>query len=146
MVFLLQINFSRYTLDLKKISTKKANFEIIAPGIIEVYFKQDVKIEREDVLEFFRVIQLLSKDKPFCLLVKGKYFIEFGHATGKLGSDFGKIKNRGVIAVVTENLATRLMVRFYMRYFKPNTEVKIFFQENEAIQWLEEVLKREKVT
>jgi hypothetical protein len=42
----------------------------------------------------------------------------------------------GGFAMIIDSLPYRIMVKFYMRFYKPNYKLQVFSNEIEAVKWL----------
>lgn len=112
--------------------------------ILRLTVFEGVDIEFEDVLEMsaaFREIAkgekfavLLDATKPFTVSPEARTFI----ASKELTSD------RMAAAFVTRSLANRIVGNFFIKFNKPATPTKLFSEEAPAIEWLKEIVEKEK--
>jgi hypothetical protein len=112
--------------------------------IITLRLYDKVNIEPEDIKELHLANQkLLEGNKYSLLVVAGKYSNVTAEAR-ELAAQKEFSANRVALAFVTNQLAQKFLVNFFIRFNKSNTPTKLFTDEKEAIRWLRGKSKKRK--
>jgi hypothetical protein len=69
------------------------------------------------------------------LVIIGKY-TNVSPEARELAANKELSKNRTSLAFVTDSLAHKLVVNFFIKFNRPSTPTKLFTDEEEAIRWL----------
>ena len=105
-------------------------------GIIRLQLNDHADVEVHDIDEIYRANQKLSEgSKYYLLVIVGKYSRVSPEAR-ELAANNELSKNRISLAFVTDSLAHKLVVNFFIKFNRPNTPTKLFTDEREAISWL----------
>ena len=108
----------------------------ICEGIIRLQLNDRVDVKVRDIEEIHEANQKLCDGSKYCLLViVGKYSSVTPEAR-ELAASKELSKNRISLAFVTNSLAHKLVVNFFIKFNRPNTPTKLFSDENEANMWL----------
>lgn len=121
---------------LDKIKTVIGNISFQEEGIIRYEIDGIDEITKDNLIEYFEVIQNLGNGKSFCNLVLLNKFVSVGSEARKVAAS--EENNRYTIAdaFVTDSVALKLVGNFYMRYDKPVRPTKLFTNEEDALTWL----------
>lgn len=124
-----------------EIKMNKATVRRIDDKIIEIDYLSESEFELEDAIKANNAYFKLSKGKPYVSLidVRGK-FGNISHEARQHYATDEKTKHiRLAEAIVIDQLAHRIVARFYLKTNKPNNPVKIFKQRGEAVKWLHQM-------
>ena len=108
----------------------------VSEGIIRLQLNDRADVEVHDIEEIHKANQKLCEGNKYSLLVIiGKYSTVSPEAR-ELSANKELSKNRISLAFVSNSLAAKLMVNFFIKFNRPNTPTKLFTDEGEAIRWL----------
>lgn len=128
------------------IKIKCAEIELLDNGIVQLKYQHDYEVELEDVKEVEKVfIQLSEGGAIFCLMdTSGRFNIYSNEAQKFLSKEASIVREEKIkaSAVVIDNLANRMIARFFSKFFKPKFAMKIFSNRENAILWLEEKMNK----
>ena len=127
--------------------TTRPNFETtisdvkicIYPGnLVELHYPEEFELDIEAAKEIDRTVRCAVHEEEFSLL------INFQNAYGNMSSDvqryFAKeapsIPQIRKSAIVLNNLPVRILVKFYLRAFKPLYTTQVFSDYTAARAWL----------
>ena len=104
-----------------------------------------------DVKELEKVFIELAEGNPmYCLLDTSGQYNNFTQEAQKYLSKEARIVKSGQMkanAVIIDNLPYRILAKFFLKFFQPDFEMKIFSQEEEARNWLLKLMevRKEKI-
>lgn len=125
---------------LEKIKLDKALIELLTPNIVLITIKNKIVIEANDIIEMKKVNIELTQGKAYAIVaISGEYSSISAEARVLLASNKMEV-NRKAIAFVFDNLALRLLARFYIKINKPSSPTQSFSTKEEAINWVKEYL------
>ncbi|WP_070138620.1 DUF7793 family protein [Crocinitomix algicola] len=112
-----------------------------APNLVYMVYTDEIKIEREHVVAFNDLVDEWYKDGEsayFLINITGKYNDFTRQAQDYLAKEApilekGKVK---ATAVVINNLAGRILIKFFISIFKPKYPTQFFETEEKAYEWL----------
>ena len=108
----------------------------VSEGIIRLQLNDRADVEVHDIEEIHKANQKLCEGSKYSLLVIiGKYSTVSPEAR-ELSANKELSKNRISLAFVSNSLADKLLVNFFIKFNRPNTPTKLFTDEGEAIRWL----------
>lgn len=114
--------------------------KLLDDGIIHLRYTPDYEIDFVDVQELEKVFVELAEGKPmYCLLNTSGQYNNFTQEAQKYLSKEAPIVKSGQMkanAVVIDNLPYRLLAKFFLKFFQPDFDMKIFSKEEEARNWL----------
>lgn len=115
----------------------------LEPDLYKIIYSDKIKIELEHVIEMDNHFEEMVGDEGvYCITdMQGRYFAFTNQAQKYLATDAKSVKQNLVkaCAVILDNLANRLIAKFFMKFFKPAYPMKIVKSEEQALAWLEEV-------
>lgn len=128
---------------LRKIEIDCANIFLIENDITVIRYKNDYHVELKDVKEVEKTFIELNGDKPiYCLMDSSNRFNNYTVEAQQYLSHKASIVKRRQLqcsAVIINNLPHRLLAQFFSKFYKPSFPMKIFSNENEAIDWIKEI-------
>lgn len=117
-------------------STAKLSFN---EGILYVEILEYADLDEFTLKEQFEARKKLVGDRDFTVLVDARK----NHNATREGREFmakNHKPNRKAMAIMTNNLAIKLIVNFYIKINKPKTPTKLFNDIKEAEKWLKTFL------
>ena len=125
------------------IKTPKALLKKLDNNIIYLKYKTDENFDLEDAILVNNHIYNLAEGKYYSVLIDGKGV--YGNITNEARMHYvNDIKTKDIRlaeAIVLDNLPARIFARFYMTVNKPNNPVKIFSNNEDAMNWINEIHK-----
>ncbi|WP_070138280.1 DUF7793 family protein [Crocinitomix algicola] len=123
-----------------KIEFDNLKVKIINKNFVELYYPEEVDVNMETVLKLDQIIFEKTEGNKFYL------FCSFENSYGSMVSDAQKflareartVKQIKANAIVINNLPIRLLVKFYIRFYRPIYATKIFSNAKSARMWLTE--------
>ncbi len=103
-------------------------------------FDDDYEIELEDAIEIDQAFIKITNNQPFCVVldVRNKYSSVSNEARNFFANDPEILAIRKKIAIVINNMPTRIIANFFVRFNQPQTPTKVFNDYDKAIDWLSE--------
>lgn len=124
----------------KRIELKTALIER-EDDLILVRIKENAYISEEELEEQIQAsLTLMGPEKTFGVLVDGTVL----HNTTAEARAFmakNSLPNRAAMAIVSNQLAIRMLANFFMRIDTPATPTKLFRTEAEAAAWLKKKIR-----
>lgn len=123
---------------MNSISLEKVEISLESPGYLRLTFK-DVgdEIDFEEAKEHVDACLKITKGKKMPVMLDSRKGLP--PMSQAALSHFAKNEYthlRAAEAILIDNLAKRILARFYFIFHKPNNPLKIFSSEKEAITWL----------
>lgn len=125
----------------KHIELDKAHLYLIEEGYTFLAFKDGVNFELEDAIEVDKLTYEIIKGQPFVTLVDARNIrSNISHEARDFFAKNEKIsKIRKGQSIVVNNLHTKLLANFYMKFHRPKNPVKIFQDYDKAEKWVKEI-------
>lgn len=125
---------------------EKYTLELLTGNIVRIHIHENAFLDMEDLKEFKSHKTELTKNQPHALLFLAP---QLGNLT-KEGREYAASAEASVNAVakaiVTFNLGMRILVDFFLIVNKPRLPHRSFSNEQEALQWLQEMLLTKKLS
>lgn len=120
-----------------------AEYKIDKPGLkiwIEddiMYFQyQNIRVTKEDAVEYMKDRLSVCDGKDYLLLVDGTNVRKFDHDARKRMEQEDAKKGIKKVAFVVTSKVQQIMANFFLMINKPDAPLKIFTDKREAVQWL----------
>lgn len=117
-----------------------AEISYLHNDIFQLVFEDDYEIELEDAIEIDKAFIELLKGKEFSVLVDTQQ--RFSSITNEARNFFANdpeiLPFRKKIAIIVDNIPTKLLANFFIRFNKPQTPARLFVNYDKAVSWLEE--------
>ena len=132
-----------------KIELPCAYIEVLDSELVHIIYKNEYDVELKDVQEVDATFNKIAKeDKLYVVMdTKGRYN-GFSTEAQKYLSKETKLVEKdllGGFAILIDSLAYRMLVKFYMKFYKPNYKLKIFSKHDDAIEWLLNLKEQDKL-
>ena len=101
-------------------------------------FEDDYEVELEDAIEIDQAFIKITNNQPFCVVVdaRNRYSSISNDARDFFANDPEILPIRKKIAIVINNMPTRMIANFFVKFNRPKTPTKVFNDYNKAIDWL----------
>jgi hypothetical protein len=125
---------------MEKIETRTAVISRYRENILWQDFKPNVEIDVADIKENISAcIQLVNGRKHSAVLdVRGKD-VSITQKAMKYGASKEVTKYRIATAHLTSSISDRLIGNFFIKFFRPKINNKMFSNEKQAIEWLKKI-------
>ncbi len=122
------------------IKLKHAEISYLHKNIYLLVFEDDYEIEIQDAVEIDKAFIELLKGKEFSVLVdtQQRFSSISNEARNFFANDPEILPFRKKIAIVVDNMPTKLLANFFIRFNKPQTPTRLFTNYDKAMGWLEE--------
>lgn len=122
----------------------KVEFNVLGDGIIENKIKDAVSLEYEDVLKIKETNLSLANGRKYALLISSNPFASISKEARELSASKEFAETTSAKAILTESLAQRMVVNFYISVNKPKIITRMFSvnDREDALKWLKGVLSR----
>lgn len=115
--------------------------KLLAYNLIHVVYTDKIRIEKEHIVEFNAIVdEWIPDGESACFLVNilGKYNDFSREAQDYLAKDAPILKKGKVkaSAIVLNNLAGRILTKFFISVFRPPYPTKIVGSEEDGYTWL----------
>ena len=127
---------------MKKISLPHAELVFNDDHILRIKMNHSEEMDLVEMKELVDSVNAISEGKPFCCLADVRNSV--GSSTNEArqyAADHSYPSNKIADAIVISSLAKKLMANFYIQFNKPKSPTRIFTSENEALEWLNGILK-----
>ena len=106
--------------------------------IMRITFDNDHQITIEDMKAITAVRQKLLGDKKYCTLIDAsKDFVSFSPDATTYIANHPRINEQRIAeAVLVKGFGQSLGGQLYIKLFRPKSETKLFYKEDDAIEWL----------
>lgn len=123
-----------------------AQIERLDDGIILIKYRNDYEIELDDVKVVEKVLIDISNGEDFyCIVDTSGRFNNYTNEAQKFLSKEASIVKEGKMkcsAVLIDNLPQRMVVRFFINFFKPKFKMKVFGDISSAREWLQKEMNQ----
>ena len=129
---------------LKSIELEKVFLHLVEEGFVILEFKDNVNIEVEDAKEIDQlIVDELINNNHFVALIDARDVTSTITAEARefFANDELVLEIRKAQAIVVNNLHTKLLANFYMKFHKPKNPIKIFSDYDTAEKWIREIRK-----
>lgn len=121
------------------VRTQKAVISYNQKGLLKIVLSDYDEITIEDVKEQRKVAAELTANKPHVVLaIAGRRTSATKEAREYSSSHMPE--GRMAEAILIKSLPVRLMGKFFINFHKPSVPTKLFENENEALEWLNQRL------
>ncbi|MEX1003652.1 MAG: hypothetical protein WDZ35_16150 [Crocinitomicaceae bacterium] len=114
--------------------------------IIKIVYTDAYEIEKHHAKEIADAFYDACEGKPaYCLTdMQGQYNAFTAEAQKYLSNEAPVIRKKLVLAsaIVVDNLANRLIAKFFITFYKPAYPAKVFKSNEEGLAWLNELKEK----
>jgi hypothetical protein len=123
-----------------KIDLPCANIEVLSPNLVHIVYRDEYEVELKDVKAVDQAFLDIAQESAIYVVMdtKRRYNIFSTEAQKFLSKETSVVQKSllGGFAMIIDSLPYRIMVKFYMRFYKPNYKLQVFSNEIEAVKWL----------
>lgn len=107
-------------------------------GILHVIVREGVDIDIEEAIENFETAKKLAGGVRRLKLVDARAYFSMTSSARDFAASKETSEYNIARAVITNSLANRLLINFFIHFHKPQSPLKMFVSEAEALSWLRE--------
>ena len=126
------------------VSTDKATIKIYASGILHIHFHENADFDVEDKKLMFKETYELTLGKKYPTLFTADDGVSFTREAQAYGREQEPNLSYSCVALIVSNMAYRLLINFYINYYKPEITYKTFSNIDESYIWLLEQVEKNK--
>lgn len=120
----------------RKTKTKSTEIWVDEEGILRVCVDEGAVLEEDEVQHCFEIYRRLKgQGEKFLQLMDGRKSVSMSPEGKAYVAKFGK-EIFIASAIISDTLAIRLVVNFFIKFYKPEFPFKMFATEAEALKWL----------
>ncbi len=105
-------------------------------NIFLLRFSGDVSIEAKDIHDMMAAFREINKGVPYAVMVDTNVNFQTTDEARSLGASKEYDGHRIAVALVTRNIASKMLGNFFIRFNKPSTPTKLFTNFEDAMDWL----------
>ena len=124
------------------VSTDKATIKIYDSGILHIHFHENADFDVEDKKLMFKKTHELTLGKKYPTLFTADDGVSFTREAQAYGREQEPNLSYSCVALIVSNMAYRLLVNFYINYYKPNITYKTFSNTEDSYKWLLEQVEK----
>jgi len=124
---------------MNSIRTSTATITLIEDQIIHFMVDDGVTFDLNEMLEIRKANHELSKGSPYCVVMEAGSFTNFTKEAREASASEEHTINRIGLALIQNNLASKLLTDIYLRINKPVGKTKVFKSKEEGVAWLREM-------
>lgn len=117
------------------------SIQMIEGNICEIIFKDHVRIELQDMVESFDLVNSFTNHKPVKKLVITGERTEISKEARLFGHEASlKIKHNIIAeAIIVHSLYQKMVINFYSKFIKDNYPTQFFVDTAKAMDWLKSI-------
>jgi hypothetical protein len=142
------LNFSELVVFLTKIMLKTQSkvilsIQMLEDNICEIIFKDRVRIELQDMMDAFDLVNSFTNHKPVKKLVITGERTEITKEARLFGHEASlKVKHNVIAeAIIVHSLYQKMVINFYSKFIKDNYPTQFFVDIAKAKDWLKSIPK-----
>ncbi len=113
-----------------------ADVHYLSEGIVHIHYKEGSTYTVVESEKIFTTINTKTNLQKVRILLSGGDFVSHDEGSTKYNASDKVMERCSAVAMVTQNLANKLVANFFMRFYKPKSPVKIFSNPEDALNWL----------
>jgi hypothetical protein len=125
-----------------EIETRTAFITLHEPAIVWLNYKTGVEIDKNDIQENIQASLILTKGKIHGAILdtRGKD-VSITNAAMKYGASTTVLQHRVATAYLSTSLSGKLFGDFFMKFYKPKINNRLFTDKIEAVKWLRPIVQ-----
>lgn len=124
------------------IETRTATVFLLKENFVKMIMKEDVVLDLDDMIENHEAENKVNNNKPHVILIDTRLNSVSTDEARKFSAGEEPAKYRIALAFLFDGLSGRIVANSYLNLYHPKFPTQKFCDENEAIQWLESMLKK----
>jgi hypothetical protein len=113
-----------------------------ADGIMYLRLKEGAEFNLETTREQYAAQDELTGVQNYAVLVDATHHVSMSKESREFMAAYHNPRRKATALLTRYNLATLLLANFYMKFNQPKIPTKLFNQEEEAIDWLKQMLSK----
>ena len=122
------------------ITHEKFTLTLLKPNLVKLEILEEQVIEPDDIHAIAAGYKELAGDNEYVVAIYGYDFATISKEAMQTAVENYSDPKKKRLAVITDNLAHIILIRLYMMWYKPKTEMRLFKSAEAAHQWLEEAI------
>lgn len=110
-------------------------------GILRVKIREECSVHIEDIRLFYEAYDRLTDNRPVPWLVDATKSYSITREAQEYGA--AQSHRRLGMAVITGSAWTKVMLNAYSSVFRPQSPLRVFTNEADALEWLQQFLKQD---
>ena len=119
-----------------QITHHKFTIKHIEDDILLLEIFENEVIEADDIHLIYQGYDKLIGDREYAVLVHGNPFSSISDEAKEIAANKYASEKRKKVAIIANNLAHVLIVRFFVLWNNPKTPIQIFKSEEKAMEWV----------
>lgn len=111
-------------------------------GIMVLRLKEGSEFNLETTREQFSAQDALTGNDQYAVLVDATHHVLMTKESREFMAAYVNPRRKATALLTRYNLATLILANFYMKFNRPLIPTKLFNDEEEAIQWLKQMLEK----
>ncbi|PHR47054.1 MAG: hypothetical protein COA32_09020 [Fluviicola sp.] len=121
---------------MEKVSHDKFTIKRIEDNFLSLEIHENEIIEIDDIHLIYQGYDELVGNSEYVVAVYANLFSSISAKAQKIAATQYASEKRKRVALITDNVAHVMIVRFFITWNKPKTPIKIFKSEEKAFRWL----------
>jgi hypothetical protein len=105
----------------------------------------NIEVDLDDSKENFKAMMEISESKPYAVLVDARVHCSITKEAMEHSTRPESSTNLIANAIMVDSLANRILGNFLIRMSRNHAPTKLFTEEQKALEWLHEMIKKEKI-
>ena len=118
------------------VSHDKFTIKLIEDNVLLLEIHENEIIDAEDIHLIYQEYHSLIGENEYVVAVYANPFSSISDEAKKISAEEYASSKRKKVALISNNLAHVLVIKFYVIWNKPKTPIKIFKSEKKAFAWL----------
>lgn len=116
---------------------EKFTIKRIKGNFLSIEIHEGQTIDAEEIHLIYKGYHDLVGNNEYVVAVYANHFSSISPEAREISAKEYADPKRKKVAMITDNMAHVLMLRFFIAWNKPKTTIKIFRSEENAFEWLE---------
>ena len=121
---------------MEKVLHDKFTIKLIEQNFLTLEIHEHQVIEAEDIHLIYEGYEALIGENQYVVAVYGNPFSSISDEAKQIAAKEYASEKRKKVALISDNLAHNIIVKFFIVLNKPKTPIKIFKSEEKAFAWL----------
>ena len=116
---------------------ENAEIKFLPEEIVHIHYLAGNNYTLDQNKAIFEKVTALTKLKKARILISGGDFVTHDAEATKYNASADVMERCSAVAMITQELADRLVANFFMKFYKPLAPVRFFSKQEDAIAWLQ---------
>ncbi|MCB0479399.1 MAG: hypothetical protein KDC84_14615 [Crocinitomicaceae bacterium] len=104
--------------------------------IIHCFVEDNAEFDLDQMIEIREGNHALARGEDYCVLLEAGSFTDFSKKAKEASASNEHSTGRIALAIISNNLAMKILTDIYLRINKPVSPTKAFKSKLEALEWL----------